>query len=291
MPRLIYTHRMVVNDNAPENQLTVLCIGAHPDDCEFQCSGTAAKLVARGDRVVLVSMTDGRSGHHEMTPADVVERRRGEAAAGAMVIGAESRVLDAPDGALEVTLERRYEIIRLVRELSPDLIVTNRPNDYHPDHRYTSLLIQDSAYMFMVPHVCPEVPALAFNPVILYWVDSFTHPREIRPDIAVDIDDIIDTKLDMLAAHESQVYEWLPWIEHYPKPVPPETDASGRRAWLREYYDARYRPSTADRFRGRLVERYGADRGGRVVEAEVFELCEYGAQPSHDELEAIFTGM
>lgn len=268
---------------------TLLCIGAHPDDCEFQCSGLAAKCADAGARVVIVSVTDGRSGHHELSPDQVAAVRRGEHAAGAAVIGAEHRILGAPDGRLEADLDRRAEMIRLVREVAPDVVITNRPNDYHPDHRYTSLLVQDSAYMFMVPHVVPEVLALSYNPIILYWVDSFTYPREIRPDLVVDIDDVFETKLDMLAEHESQLFGWLPWVERYSE-APPE-EPTARREWLRRYYRSRYSPSTADRFRAPLVARYGADHGASVVEAETYEICEYGARPSDEELEGVFEGV
>lgn len=271
------------------NPLTILCIGAHPDDCEFSCSGTAAKFAAKGARIIITSVTDGRSGHHELPVGAVIEQRREESIAAAAVIGAESRNLGAPDGALEATLEYRYKVIRLVREIRPDLIITNRPNDYHPDHRYTSLLVQDSAYMFMVPHVVPEVQALEYNPIILYWGDTFTYPREIRPDIVVDIDDVLDTKRAMLAAHESQVYEWLPWIDRYPDPPP--SDVTVRGPWLKTYLSNRSGPTYAERFRERLCERYGEASGAKVVDAEVYELCEYGARPNLEDLELMFTGI
>ena len=271
--------------------MTVLCVGAHPDDCEFQCSGAAAKWAKRGDRVYYLSVTDGRSGHHLLAPQEVADRRRTEAQRAAAVIGAESRCLGAPDGALMPSLEYRYALIGMVREIKPDVIITNRPNDYHPDHRYTSLLVQDSAYMFMVPHVVPEVPALAYNPVILYSVDRFTFPREIRADVAISIDDVFETKLTMLAAHESQMFEWLPWIERYPDEPPPADRTEERKSWLETYYRRRHVPSTADRFRDSLTERYGRKDGLAVVEAEVFEICEYGTRQTGTDLESIFEGL
>lgn len=270
-------------------KMTILCIGAHPDDCEFRCSGTAARWAEEGNRVVLVSVTDGRSGHHEMDPVTTVERRREEAARAAELIGAESRVLDNPDGALEPTLENRFGIIRLVREVKPDVIITNRPNDYHPDHRYTALLVQDSAYSFMVPHIVPDAPALPYNPVIFYWADSFTYPRPFQPIIAVNIDGTIDKKLGMLNEHVSQLYEWLPWVERYPEPPPAEEGL--RRAWLERYYKGRNRPSTAERYRDLLVQRYGPAGGEAIVEAEAFELCEYGTKSDKESLEKIFAGL
>ena len=266
---------------------TVLCIGAHPDDCEFSCSGIATKFADNGARVIIVSVTDGRSGHHELSTDEVAAKRRNEAQNAAAIIGAESRVIGAPDGALEPSLEYRHAIIKLAREVKPDLIITNRPNDYHPDHRYTALLIQDSAYMFMVPHVVPEVPPLEYNPIILYWGDFFTYPREIRPDVVVAIDDVHDTKMDMLDAHESQVYEWLPWIDRYPEPVPAEP--AERRKWLKRFCGRG--PSFADLFRRELIERYGEKIGSGTRHAEVFEICEYGSQPTPAKFETLFRGV
>ena len=271
--------------------MTILCIGAHPDDCEIQCSGAAIKWARRGHRVVFASVTDGRSGHHLIAPAPLVNLRAGESARAVEVFGGESINLGLPDGALEPTLENRSKIIGLVRELEPAIIITNRPNDYHPDHRYTSLLVQDSAYMFMVPHVVPESSALGFNPVILYWRDPFTTPRELRPDIAIDIDEVFDIKLEVLSRHESQFFDWLPWIERYSDPVPPVDDVEARRSWLRRFHSNRYKPSTADRFRDALVRRYGRGKANAVVEAEAFEVSEYGGQPGNDELLALFEGM
>jgi LmbE family N-acetylglucosaminyl deacetylase len=265
---------------------TILCIGAHPDDCELRCSGTAALWAKAGNRVIVVSMTDGRSGHHIMKDEEIAERRRKEAAEAAALIGSESRVLDTRDGHLEPTLENRFRVIRLVRDVCPDVIITNRPNDYHPDHRYTSLLVQDSAYMFMVPHVVPEVPALTYNPVIFYWADRFQYPREFKPDIVIDIDPAMDTKLAMLNEHTSQMYEWLPWIDRIDKPVP--DDPAARLSWLLWYYQRRNRPSIADRFRDFLVKRYGPARGNSVKEAEAFELCEYGTRPDPKGLNDLF---
>ena len=271
--------------------MTILCIGAHPDDCEIQCSGAAIKWAKKGHRVVFASVTDGRSGHHRLAPEEVVKLRAIESARAVEVFGGESINLGLPDGALEPTLSNRSKIIRLVRELEPAIIITNRPNDYHPDHRYTSLLVQDSAYMFMVPHVVPEVSALGFNPLILYWRDPFTVPREIRPDVAIGIDDVFELKLEVLSRHESQFFDWLPWIERYAGPVPPADDTEARRNWIRRFYQSRYYPSTADRNRDALVRRYGTEKGNAVVEAEVFEISEYGGHPEAEELIAIFEGM
>src|SRR5688572_18905519 len=132
---------------------SLLVFGAHPDDCEFTAGGLAALYAQIGGRVCFVSMTNGDAGHQSLGGATLARIRREEARAAAAVIGIESRVLENHDGELLPTLDRRREVIRLIREWQPELILTPRPYDYHPDHRYTSILVQDAAYMVTVPNV------------------------------------------------------------------------------------------------------------------------------------------
>src|SRR6266542_2062756 len=154
-------------------RLRILVIGAHPDDCESRVGGTAALWARAGHVVRFVALTNGMTGHHEIGGIELARRRRDEARAAAEVIGIEWQVLDTPSGALDASLDRRREVIRLIREFRPDLVLGPRPWDYHPDHRYTGVLIQDAAYMVTVPFFCPDVPALKDNPVFLYYPDSF----------------------------------------------------------------------------------------------------------------------
>jgi len=266
-----------------------MLIGAHPDDCEYRCGGVAALWAQRGHRVSLVSVTNGQSGHHEQGGSILAQRRIAEARAAAEVIGAESLVLPIPDGQLEPTLVNRLMLIRVIRRFQADLIITNRPNDYHPDHRYTSQLVQDSAFLLTVPHIAPEVPALRDNPVVLYWSDPFQKPIPFDPQIAIDIDGVLEKKVLMLHRHTSQMYEWLPWLDHALDRVP--ADDSARRQWLAATFLARERPSVAERFRGLLVERYGQTRGADIQNAEAFEVCEYGAPLDEAGKERFFGGL
>lgn len=256
-------------------QLRIMVIGAHPDDCEFRCAGVATLWAAKGHRVCFLSVTNGQSGHHDMGASQLVQRRTAEAAASASVIGIESRVMPIADGYLEPKLEYRMMLIRAIREFQADLVITNRPNDYHPDHRYTSQLVQDSAYMLTVPHVAPEVPALRQNPVILYFWDGFKKPLPFQADVVIDVDSVFETKIAMLHQHTSQVYEWLPWLEGILHQVP--HDQQARLAWLRQWYLALSEPALADRYRQQLIARYGPERGAKVQQVEAFEVCEYGA--------------
>lgn len=264
--------------------MNIVCFGAHPDDGEVYAGGTLVKWSRAGHRVLLVSMTNGDIGHHEMSGGALANRRRAEAQRSAEIGGFLERVLDHHDGELMPTMEVRRTVVRIVREWEADLVLTHRPYDYHPDHRYTSMAVQDAAFMVTVPHFCPDSPALQQNPVFCYTMDRFTRPVPFHTDIAVDVGDVMETKWAMLDAMESQFYEWLPWIRRAPD-TPPE-DRAGRLGWLKETWDPYFR-SHADPARDALRARYGA-AGDAVAYAERFELCEYGHCPETDTLSALF---
>jgi LmbE family N-acetylglucosaminyl deacetylase len=257
-----------------EEPLRILIIGAHPDDADFKAGGTAARWCDAGHVVRLVSLTDGRAGHHAMPGPELARRRRAEAEASAAVIGATYQILDHPDGELDDRLEYRREVIRLIRSFRPDLILTHRATDYHPDHRFGSLLVQDASYLLTVPSICPEVPHLAASPVICHFSDTFTRPCRFEPHIVVDIDAELDRLIGMLHCHESQFYEWLPYNAGHPEEVPQGDEA--RRSWLAGRMRQRLE-ALADRYRDRLVQTYGPEHGARVRTVEAFEVSEYGA--------------
>jgi LmbE family N-acetylglucosaminyl deacetylase len=268
-----------------EERLRVLVIGAHPDDCDITAAGTAARYVQLGHTVTFVSVTNGDAGHHAMGGAVLAQRRRAEATAAGKVIGIEYRLLDNHDGQLLPTLERRQEMIGLIRELQPNLIMSPRPNDYHPDHRYTAQLIQDAAYMVTVPNVNAFHRHLDKNPVIVYVSDHFQKPYPFAPDVVVPIDTVVEQKVDMLHAHESQFYEWLAYNAGHLAEVPEGNEA--RRAWLRERFEPRLRRDV-DLHRSVLERLIGAELAAQVRYAEAFEGCEYGAPLTQDNLKRLF---
>jgi LmbE family N-acetylglucosaminyl deacetylase len=267
------------------DRLRILVFGAHPDDCEFTTGGVAALYARQGHEVMFVSVTNGDAGHQDTGGARLAQRRRAEALAAAAVIGISYTLLDNHDGELLPTLENRRQIIALIRAFRPDLIMSPRPNDYHPDHRYTALLIQDAAYMVMVPNICAFAEHLSYNPAIVYVADTFQKPYPFKPDVVVAIDDVVERKVDMLHAHESQIYEWLPYVGGYLDQVP--AARSERRAWLRQALDPRLRRD-ADRFRDQLLARYGDQAGRGIQYAEAFEWCEYGAPMTEARLAQLF---
>lgn len=265
--------------------MNIVCIGAHPDDAEVFAGGTCVKWVRQGHRVLMVSMTNGDIGHHLMAGGVLARRRIAEAHVAAERAGAASLVLDYHDGEFEPTLAARKCIVRIIREFEADIVLTHRPNDYHPDHRYTSVAVQDSAFMVTVPNFCPEAPPLSKNPVFVYLMDEFTTPNPFRADIAVDVSDVMEVKWSMLDAMESQMYEWLPWLDGALESVP--ADPAKRRRWLERTWDGFF-TKPAKLARAALEKSYGKKAGARVRYAELFEICEYGHQPSDDEIKRLF---
>jgi N-acetylglucosamine malate deacetylase 1 len=265
--------------------LRILCFGAHPDDCELTIGGTARLWASHGHVVRFTSVTNGETGHHALPAAEVAKRREAEARAAAEVLGVESHILPIASGALEPTVDNRKLIITEIRRFKPDLVITHRPNDYHPDHRYTSQLVQDAAYLVTVPGNMPDVPVLRVNPVIAYCADLFQKPLPFAPDVVVDIDAVVETKLDAAHCHTSQMYEWIPWNQRKENEVP-KGDAE-RRAWLAGERLPSF-ANIAERFRGKLVERYGEKRGRVVRHAEAFEGCEYGSPLDAEQIERLF---
>jgi len=267
---------------AQDGKLRVIAFGAHPDDCDIRAAGTAAKFHALGHAVKFVSVTNGDAGHQTMGGGALAKRRRAEAEESGRRLGIPYEVLDNHDGELLPTLDVRGQIIRRIRQWNADIVLAPRPNDYHPDHRYTGVLVQDAAYMVVVPNVCPDTPPLRKNPVFLYYEDHFQKPSPFRPDVAIDIDDVFDLKVGALDAHVSQVYEWLPWVDGKLDTVP--KDPADRKRWLAESRANDITPAV----RRALEKWYGPERAAKIRHAEAFEVCEYGRQPSDDELRALF---
>jgi LmbE family N-acetylglucosaminyl deacetylase len=271
-----------------DGKLRIIAFGAHPDDCELKAAGVAAKWAARGHHVKFVSVTNGDVGHWKLAGGPLALRRTEEVKACAKLLGIRAEVLDIHDGELLPTLENRKTITKLIREWKADLVLSHRPNDYHPDHRNAGLLVQDAAYMVTVPFFCPDVPHLEKNPVFLYFEDRFQKPNRFSADVVVAIDDVIDKKLDAVEALESQFYEG--GCNGGPHLVPSAGNAAAvaaRKKEVRKLFADRF-AGAASRFGLQLAGWYGADKAAKVKYAEAFEIGEYGRVPNKDEIRKLF---
>lgn len=271
---------------AEDGKLGIIEFGAHPDDCEIRAGGVGAMWSKLGHHVKFVSMTSGDIGHWEMAGGPLAKRRNDEVQAAAKILGVTTQVLDIHDGELMPTLENRKTMTRLIRLWNADIVIGHRPNDYHPDHRYTGVLMQDCAYMVGVPFLCADTPAMKKTPVFLYSYDNFQRPNPFRPDIVVAIDDVIEQKLDALATMESQFIEGG---ANGNASMVPRNDAERKAAHeqMRKRFKQRF-ASIADKCRDKLIEFYGETQGRQIRYAEAFEICEYGRQPKADELRRLF---
>jgi LmbE family N-acetylglucosaminyl deacetylase len=269
-----------------DGKLRIICFGAHPDDCELQAGGVGALWAAKGHHVKFVSVTNGDIGHWRDAGGPLAKRRTAEVQRADQVLGVTPEVLDIHDGELEPTLENRRKITRLIREWKADIVMSHRPNDYHPDHRYTGVLVQDAAYMVAVPFICPDVPPLKGNPVFLFYPDRFQKPNPFQPDIAVSIDPVMEKKLDAIDMLESQFYEGGALGAADLMPSDPAKQQE-RRHKIRAGFAAR-NEGIAQTYRKQLGEWYGKERADKVQYAEAFEICEYGRRPNREELAKLF---
>jgi N-acetylglucosamine malate deacetylase 1 len=256
-----------------ESDCRVLVLGAHPDDAEIAAGGLLVRQRQLGAVVRLVSVTDGRSGHHATPPSQLVLIRREEARKSGELIGAEYVTWDFPDGELQADLQLRAAIIREMRAFKPNLVLTHRPNDYHPDHRAVGQAVQDASYMVTVPHISPEIPALRSDPVVAYMSDFFTRPNSLRPDIVLDIAAEFETVVRMAACHRSQFFEWLPWHDGKLADVP-ESDAA-KLVWLNDWL-TKFVQRRWQHFQSEVTQRMQFTSAAPLI--EVYEISEYAGK-------------
>lgn len=275
------------DDAAAKEPLRIIAFGAHPDDVEFKLSGCALKWTALGHKVKFVSCTNGDIGHWEIAGGPLAIRRTNEVRETAKRLGIEVEVLDIHDGELMPTLENRKIVARLIRNWQADVVICHRPYDYHPDHRNVGLIVQDAAFMVSVPFYVPDSPPVKKPTVFLYFNDRFTKPYPFEADIAVSIDDVFDKKVEAVDALESQVYDGGALGSEQSLVDNLAADPVARKAKLKQTW-IRRDGGAADKHRSALVEWYGEERGKAVKYAEVFEICEYGHQPSKQDIERLF---
>ena len=267
--------------------MNIVCIGAHPDDSEVFAGGVMTLFARGGHNVLAVSLTNGDIGHQDMGGGILAQRREEESRTAACIGGYKSMTLDNHDGELIPDLHLRKTVTRIIREHKADIVFTHRPNDYHPDHRYASLVVQDAAFMVTVPQFCPDTEVLHSNPLFLYFFDSFTFPVPFRSDVVVAVDEVMEMKWKLLNAIPSQFYEWLPWLDNALDQVPPVSDTIARFTWLKKYYSPQLEMPVAQC--ASSLSEWCGEKAQNVQFAEMFQVCEYGARLDQDRLKQIFT--
>lgn len=263
--------------------LRIIAIGAHPDDCDFKFGGTAALFSQMGHKVKFLTLTNGDAGHQNMGGGVLGKKRRNEAKKSGEILGIEYEVLDNHDGELLPNIEMRNQVIKKIREWNADIVLGLRSNDYHPDHRNAGIIVQDAAYLVIVPNIVSDTPPLKKNPIFLYM--NFQKPYPFSQDVAIVIDNVIKKKIKALAAHESQMFEWGPWISGEEQKTIPE-NSKKRVEWLNEKYNGK-KIFTQEELKAIKVW-YPEKNISEVKNAEFFELCEYGYQPTTKELKRLF---
>jgi LmbE family N-acetylglucosaminyl deacetylase len=269
-----------------DGKLRIICFGAHPDDNEFRAGGAAAMWAAKGHHVKFVSCTNGDIGHWRDAGGPLAQRRTTEVERCAEIFGIATEVLDIHDGEIMPTLENRRTIVCLIRTWHADIVMCPRPNDYHPDHRYVGLLVQDAGFMVTVPFFCPDIPYLKRNPIFLYYEDRFQKPAPFAADIVVGIDSVIEKKLAAVLALASQTLEGGCGGSEDLYPDDP-AKRKARQMEVRQQFDRRF-ADTANRFRQQLNDWYGKDESAKIKYAEAFEICEYGRRPGREEIMKLF---
>ena len=267
--------------SAQDQKINVVVIGAHPDDCDIDAGGTAIRFAQMGHHVLFVSTTNGDAGHFNKGGVELARIRKAEAEEAGKRFGVTYKVLDNHDGLLMPDLNLRLQLIRLIREWNADVVIGPRPYDYHPDHRNTAIALQDAAFLVIVPNIAPETPALKKNPVFLYTEDRFKKPNPFSPDIVVDISDVFEQKIYAISSHQSQFFEWLPWLAGELASVP-KTE-SARLKWLAESRKG----SISAGMKAGLSKWYG-NKADQVKYAEAFEICEYGSYPDDEDIKRLF---
>ena len=186
--------------------MNILAIGAHPDDVEESCGGTLAKFASQGHKIFIATATNGNVGSSTLSMEEIANVRKEEARKAAAIIGAEYICLDYDDEMFFEDREARLKFIDLVRYCKADLILTHNPEDYNPDHELTSKIINDIAVMIPVAKLKTPNEPYDKIPIIAYFEP--VAGLGFVPTEYVDITDFMDTKIQMMNCHQSQI-SWM----------------------------------------------------------------------------------
>jgi bacillithiol biosynthesis deacetylase BshB1 len=184
------------------DKLDILAFGAHPDDVELSCSGTLIKEVRSGKRVGIVDLTQG-----EMGTRGSAEIRKSESDAAAKVMGLVYRHnLEMADGFFEITQENLIKVVEQIRHTRPNIVIANAIEDRHPDHGRGSDLVSRACFLSGLSKVSTVYQGeiqLAFRPQVMY---HYIQDRYIKPDLVVDISDVIEEKKKAILSYGTQFF-------------------------------------------------------------------------------------
>jgi LmbE family N-acetylglucosaminyl deacetylase len=184
--------------------LRILALGAHADDLELQCAGTLARWAGQGHHLVMATATWCKFGSYELSLEECSRLRHAEAAESASLIGAEYRALMFPDdGVNPYDPEQQRQVVELIRQTRPEVIITHAPSDYHTDHTNLCELVKWSGPVLGIPQYESGSLALDYNPA-LYFMDTL-NGRSFEPTAFVDITGTFATKQAMLSCFRSQI--------------------------------------------------------------------------------------
>ncbi len=197
----------------------VLVICAHPDDAEFVCGGTVARWAAEGHEVTFCLVTNGDKGSDDpaMTHARMQEIRRAEQARSAEILGVREVIwMGREDGVVVADLDLRRDLVRVMRQVRPDIVICGDPSVYwqgneyinHPDHR----AVAEAAMAALFPAAGNRLyfPELLEEGLEPYKITQIYVASPGQADTWIDITDFMEVKIDALRAHASQMGDWDP---------------------------------------------------------------------------------
>jgi bacillithiol biosynthesis deacetylase BshB1 len=198
--------------------VSLLAIGAHPDDIELGCAGSIAASTSRGRRVVLLDLTDGELASHGTRG-----QRAAEAASAARVLGVERRRLGLPDGGVRRDDgEQVARLVAVLREVRPRLVLAPVDGDRHPDHVETHHLVRRAVFVAALARHDSAAPPHRVD-AVLYYPGSCQQIS--RPAVVVDVTPVWERRCAAIDCHASQ-------LERRPGTAPTPINAPGFRAWL-----------------------------------------------------------
>lgn len=184
----------------------IMVIVAHPDDCEIATGGTIYKFLRHGFDVKVIVMTKGESGNG-INKAKTRLVRKKEALLSSKYLGYDLDFMNISDGKVLPLIKYRKKLIKSIRKYKPSIIITHKSNDYHPDHRYTSILVQDTLVSICNEAICPNVKALDYTPITLLILNRFDSFVRFDDKIIIDIEDVMGIKTQCLSFYKSQLDE------------------------------------------------------------------------------------